>query len=680
MRRCAEVTLVLLIAASATAQPAPSAPAPSASVRSEPASDTAYFEFLRGRYLEGQGRLPEALDAYLRAAAAAPNSAQIRAEIAGLYARQNKSDEAIREARRALELDATCTEAHWVLGTIYATTLEARREAAEPPKSGAAASSAGSGGTSGGGAGSEDAGETPSVEAAIKHLELARPGRRFDNGLHLTLGRLYLAQRGWDKAIGVLSFLVEREPDAVEAGYLLAQAYDGAGRRQQAIAGLERVLAVEPRFFRALLDLADLYVRTQQWDRAAEAYGRAAAEYPSNIDLVLRRVAALVNGGRAAEARTALLEVEKTRAAEPRILALRVDVERSLRNYDEAEQAARRLMALQPGQAFGVQALARVFSDRRQYRQVVDTLEPVVAKLGTGSDASPRAAQLRVTLANAHLELREFDKAIALLEAARHDGADEATIDAQLSQAWSAAGQHAKAAEIAGAARARHPDDLRLLNLEATARLQAGERDRAVALYQGALGAEADNPQVHVAFAGLLLEARDYARAEQVLASAGEKFPGEIAIPFQLGAVLEEQRRYEEAERAFRRALALDPQHAPTLNYLGYMFAERGQRLDEAVGLLKQAVDQDPYNGSYLDSLGWAYFKQGALERARDLLVRAGEQMPANSVVQDHVGDVLFALQDRDGAVAAWRRALDGDGRQIERQTIQQKIERARAR
>jgi tetratricopeptide (TPR) repeat protein len=110
------------------------------------------------------------------------------------------------------------------------------------------------------------------------------------------------------------------------------------------------------------------------------------------------------------------------------------------------------------------------------------------------------------------------------------------------------------------------------------------------------------------------------------------------------------------------------------------MFAERGQRLDEAVGLLTRAVDQDPYNGSYLDSLGWAYYKQGAFDRARDLLVRAGAQMPANSVVQDHVGDVLFALKDVSGAVAAWQRALAGDGKQIERRAIEQKIERARAR
>jgi tetratricopeptide (TPR) repeat protein len=690
MRRFAGLLIVLLSGAPALAQPAPTGavaapPANTPGTEHAPRTEntTAYFEFLRGRYFEGQGRLPEALEAYERAATADPRSAQIRAEIAGLHARRNKSDEAIRDAQRALELDPTCAEAHWVLGTIYATTLDAQREAAEPDTAAAPPASVTPPSTSSPSAPTPPAtgSERPGVDAAIRHLELARPSRLFDNGLHLTLGRLYLTRRNWTQAIDVLSFLVEREPGALEAGYLLAQAYEGAGRRDQAIAGLEQVLEAEPRFFRALLDLADLYIRAHRWDAAAEAYGRAAAEYPNNLDLALRRVAALVNGGRAAEARAALVEAEKTRPAEARILLLRVDVERSLRNYDDAEQVARRLIALQPTQTFGVQALARVFADRRQFRDVVATLEPVVTKMASGADPATRGAtSLRLSLGAAYQELREFDKAIAVFESARRDGGDEATIDVYVSQAYTAAGKPAKAAEVAAAARARHPDDLRFLNLEASALLQAGERDRAVALYQGALGAAANNPQVHVAFAGLLLEARDFGRAEQVLTSAGQRFPQEITIPFQLGAVFEEQRRYDEAEQAFRRALALDPQHAPTLNYLGYMFAERGQRLDEAVGLLKQAVDQDPYNGSYLDSLGWAYFKQGALERARDLLVRAGDQMPANSVVQDHVGDVLFALNDRAGAVAAWQRALAGDGRQIERKSIEQKIERARAK
>ena len=62
-----------------------------------------------------------------------------------------------------------------------------------------------------------------------------------------------------------------------------------------------------------------------------------------------------------------------------------------------------------------------------------------------------------------------------------------------------------------------------------------------------------------------------------------------------------------------------------TLNYLGYMLADKGVRLNEALKLIRKAVEQEPMNGAYLDSLGWAYFKLGEYELAEENLRRAVE-------------------------------------------------------
>jgi tetratricopeptide (TPR) repeat protein len=649
-----------LLPVGAAAQTAPPIQA-DASRPAAAGTDTAYFEFIRGRHLESQGKMAEALEAYERAAAADPGSAQIRAEIAGLHARQNRSEDAIRAAKAALDLDEQNVEANWVLGTIYATLLDARREegrSAAPPAG------------------------APTPEDAIRHLERARAGRSFDNGLHLTLGRLYLAQRAWAKAIDVLFFVVDRDPGALDAQYLLAQAYEGAGQLGRAAEQLEALLATEPRFFRALLDLADLYVRQRRWQEASEAYARAVKEYPDNLDLKLRHAAALANGGQADAARDLLRTLQQARPDDARVQFLLVDVERTRRDFAAAEKAARRVMTLQPGQPLGAQALAQVFADQRRYGDVVSTLEPAIAALEKpGAEASGRSMlNLRLALGEAFVELREYDKAIAVLDRAREEAGADPAVDAALARAHVAAGRLPQALAVVREARTAHADDRRLLGLEAEVRLKTGDRDGAFALYRTAMAGRPRDPDVRLAFSALLLEAREFVQAEQLLAEARAAFPDEIAFPFQLGAVLEEQSKYDAAERAFRAALALDPKHAPTLNYLGYMLADRGQRLDEAVTLLREAVALDPYNGSYLDSLGWAYFKQGALDRAREYLLKAGDQLPANSVVQDHVGDLLFAMNDPAGAVAAWQRALAGDGRSIERHTIEKKIERARAR
>ena len=139
------------------------------------------------------------------------------------------------------------------------------------------------------------------------------------------------------------------------------------------------------------------------------------------------------------------------------------------------------------------------------------TLEPALVRLEGLHDYTRVLAGLRLTLGAAYLQLREFDKALAAFDRARAEGGDVASIDAYRVQAQLEAGRPAEALEIARAARVRFPDDLRLLGLEADAWLKAGDRTRAVALHEGAIERHGDDPEAHVAFAGLLLEARDFA-------------------------------------------------------------------------------------------------------------------------------------------------------------------------
>ena len=190
----------------------------------------------------------------------------------------------------------------------------------------------------------------------------------------------------------------------------------------------------------------------------------------------------------------------------------------------------------------------------------------------------------------------------------------------------------------------------------------------------------ADRPIAHVALAGVYSDNDRVDDAVQVLTEAEQRFPDSRLITFQLGAVFERVRRYTEAEQAFRRVLDRNPEDAPALNYLGYMLAELGERLDESVLLIQRALELDPKNGSYLDSLGWAYFKQDRLELAESPLREASDQLQSNSVVQDHMGDLLFRLERYEEAISAWDRALAGDGDGLDLSTVEAKIRDARTR
>jgi tetratricopeptide (TPR) repeat protein len=107
-----------------------------------------------------------------------------------------------------------------------------------------------------------------------------------------------------------------------------------------------------------------------------------------------------------------------------------------------------------------------------------------------------------------------------------------------------------------------------------------------------------------------------------------------------------------------KRTIALSPQHASALNYLGYMYAERGLHLDESIDAIQQALTIEPNNGYFRDSLGWAFFKKGWYDKALKELERAVAVVPDDPVIQEHLGDVYFRLRRLPEARQAWEKSL----------------------
>ena len=124
------------------------------------------------------------------------------------------------------------------------------------------------------------------------------------------------------------------------------------------------------------------------------------------------------------------------------------------------------------------------------------------------------------------------------------------------------------------------------------------------------------------------------------------------------GGALDEAGRWRDAEKALRRALALAPDEPQVLNYLGYTLADRRLDLAEGTAMLEKAHRLDPDDAAIADSLGWAYFKAGDAARALPLIEGAAQALPADTEVNDHLGDVYHALGRRYEARYAWAAAL----------------------
>ena len=159
-------------------------------------------------------------------------------------------------------------------------------------------------------------------------------------------------------------------------------------------------------------------------------------------------------------------------------------------------------------------------------------------------------------------------------------------------------------------------------------------------------------------------------RAGEIAESEAER----VGVLFAYGALHERAKEYDKAEARFRELIAIDPDNAGALNYLGYMFADRSVHLDEAHDLIQRALDQEPNNGAYLDSLGWVYYRQDKLDLAAKFLERSLKQYDDDPVVLSHLGDVYFKQGRVDEAKQHWQRGLEAWSRSTPAERDQDEI------
>lgn len=161
--------------------------------------------------------------------------------------------------------------------------------------------------------------------------------------------------------------------------------------------------------------------------------------------------------------------------------------------------------------------------------------------------------------------------------------------------------------------------------------------------------------------AQVLQQLESYKEMLPLLERARNAAPDSTRVLFLLGATQERLGAFDQAAEVFLQLLEVEPNHAPSLNYLGYMWADRGENLEQALDMIRRAVALDQDNGAYLDSLGWVLYRLGDFEGALQHLEWAVRLVPTDPTVFDHLGDLYLELGQLERARSAYGRALELD-------------------
>jgi tetratricopeptide (TPR) repeat protein len=155
-----------------------------------------------------------------------------------------------------------------------------------------------------------------------------------------------------------------------------------------------------------------------------------------------------------------------------------------------------------------------------------------------------------------------------------------------------------------------------------------------------------------------------------------EGMPDRWALFYDRGVSYERADDWSKAEADLEYALSLKPDQPLILNYLGYSWIDRGEKLDQGLKMIEKAVELRPEDGYIVDSLGWAHYRMGDYAGAVEYLERAVELVPSDSTINNHLGDAYWRTGRLTEARYQWRRALQFGPDKDDVQPLESKLEK----
>ena len=683
MIRIFRLFLVLGVATLAAAQTSPATPA--ASDSGQPGSRkvdkaAAYYHYTLAHMYEemvtayGRSDLAvKATEEYRLAIEADPSSEFLTSSLAELYVKTGRIADAVREAQDIIKRDPNNLEAHKLLGRIYLRSL----------------------GDMPGGNGSDNI-----LKLAIEqYQEIVKLNPQSVDD-HLLLGRLYRLSNELQKAEAELNTALKIDPNSEEAVTTLAMLYTDEGDTAHAL----KVLSSIPdsaRSAKLYSALGAAYEQRKDYKSAIDAYKHAIMLDRDNLDAIRGLAENLLNDGQLDAALEQYKVIADSNPEDAQSYLQMAEIYRRQSKFDLALESLKKADTLAPDSAGVPYNMAVVYQAQGRYDEAAKLLQDLIKKtersseIGTSQTDRNNRAIFIERLGMIYREQENYPSAVDTFRKMLALGDENARSGYQeIIDTYRDAKQWQLATAVAKEAVQKLPND-RDLRMVLDAQLaDMGEFDQAVTDIRSMLKGGAEDRDVYVRLGIIYTRAKRWTDAAQSLDKAEQlstKPDDKAYVSFLRGDLYQRQKMFDQAETEFRKVLAVtpstDPQAAATLNYLGYMNADRGVKLDESLSYIKQALTFDPNNGAYLDSLGWAYFKLGKYDLAEDTLNKAAVHMGSDPTVQEHLGDLYqktgrlkLAAVHWDRAVQEWNKTVpaEQDGEAFAK--VQQKLDAAKVR
>ncbi|RLT19843.1 MAG: hypothetical protein DWI29_04775 [Planctomycetota bacterium] len=688
----------------------------------DPANKDALAWYMAGQKAMNRGDLQPAADAFEKAAEASPKSAVPLRALSMVLLRLGRTEEGIKTAEKAIELDANDVEMRLQMAVFYASTqriekavtllneaLESKTLKQNSPEfvhvhqARAAIFLA-----------MRNLKEAAdSYEVLLDALERPEDFELTDREhkamvknrptSYETVGRVMMEVGRHEKAIQAFEALGRMEKDQPgEHNLLLARAYFLKDKLEDSEKNLNLYFDSGRRSKESLQILLDLYSAAGRSDTLTERLTELSANTPDATVVRMFLGQVLLDQGQAAEASAVYQAIlDSTGDADAYLGLLRVaitkqdanaliaTVNRAARSRIRVEELVPLVVSIAASDEF---AKSSVSTCQSMYDEKPADLHPMVpyfcaliaeaikqpkeesALLEAALALNPDRVLLEKVLENyglSQLTLNEYANAAKIFEQLLAVPGLEPGV--RINTLFRISGAYASIEDISAARQALQealrivPNEPQLLARLAMVEAIDGKLEVAEKLLEKSLEGLAEDSEflieTRIRLAGIYARQDKWEGAinQYLLATENPATNAETLRLVRMGLsnAYVQSGDIEKGEKVLEVIYADDPTDPGVNNDLGYLYADQGKDLEKAEQMIRIAIADQPDNPAYLDSLGWVLFKLGRNEEALEPLKKANSNPDyRDATLLDHQGDVHHALQQMTEAHDLWSQSL----------------------
>ena len=502
------------------------------------------------------------------------------------------------------------------------------------------------------------------------------------------------------KAVQLYQQCLKLDPANGAAYFELAKLYHQGQNFPAAVDNAKRAVAADKENIWYRFLLADLYAQNNQVNEAADVYREVLAKWPDRYEVYFNLANMLAYGGKVDEAIKVFNDQEQRFGLSEELIMQEFGMLSQNARMTEAQALVERAVKAYPNEPQYMGLLAEIYDQQGEHEKALEQYRKTL-------ELAPDNSMLRIALAEHYYSVGKMEEAYDELGLAFLD--PDLDIDAKMQvligffEMTEREGENPndrpdlirRSYSLIEALEKAHPESGKPHTIHGDFLLRDGKFAEAREQFREALRTEKERFPIHMQLLQLDLQLSDYDALNKDAEEAISIFPTvpepylyngialsrlsrhEEAIetlitgrdvvvdnpPLQaqfwssLGDAYNEAERFADSDKAYDKALTLEPDNAGTLNNYAYYLSVRNTQLEKAERMSKRSLEITPGSATYMDTYAWILFRMGKFADAKVWIEKALAAGEADGVVMEHYGDILFELGDKTGALEQWRKA-----------------------